>query len=66
MGKITRHQIIVLQLLERTSDNGDGWKICSQNIYKIIAQMSDSLVEKDDQLYRARLTSTGKVLAEWC
>lgn len=64
--KLTKQQKDVIALLDRSGDCGDGWRKCAPKIYEnLVSMMPDELVEKDPCSLRARLTLSGRVIAEW-
>jgi hypothetical protein len=64
--KVTPAQMDVIRLIQRSNDQGDGWRKCSPILFnQLIAGMPDELVEKDSENLRCRLADAGKVLAQW-
>lgn len=62
---ITKEQLSIIKLIVRSPDQGDGWRKCLPEIFeKIIAPMTDALVEKNPPM--VRLTAAGQTIAEWC
>lgn len=64
--KLTQLQGDTLRLLMRSPDSGDGWRTCAPIMFKtFILPMPESLIEKDIENRRARLTHEGRTVVEW-
>ena len=64
--KMTQPQRDVLNLIARSPDRGNGWRTCSPMLFeKLIAEMPDSLVEKDAEGLRVKLTDEAETILFW-
>ena len=64
--KMTQPQRDVLNLIARSPDRGNGWRTCSPMLFeKLIAEMPDSLVEKDAKGLRVKLTDEAETILFW-
>jgi hypothetical protein len=56
----------VLQLITRSPDGGDGWRVVSKVCWPLIEQFGEpKLIEIDKQNMRVRLTESGRTVVEF-
>ncbi len=64
--KLSQQHKDTINLILRSRDIGDGWRICDSKVYEILIEpMPDELVEKDKTTLRVRLTPAGRIIADW-
>jgi hypothetical protein len=60
---ITEEQKIMLDLIYRSPDRGDGWRSVSPALWKhVVAQAHSKLTELDHEGHRVRFTADGEIL----
>lgn len=65
-SKLTNEQRGLLKLVMRSADIGDGWRQCSDMIYRTLIPHSDpALIERDDTAKRVRMTPEGQTVFKW-
>ena len=63
---ITKQQIDTLRLLERSTDIGDGWRVCLPVLFKrLIEPMPLELVARERGMLRARMTDEALIILKW-
>ena len=66
MAKITKKQMILLRLIERSPDAGDGWRHVSDGLWRHVEeQRHKKLTEIDKNLKRIRFTPDGLVVMKY-
>ena len=60
MSKLTENQRIMLQLIQRSPDLGDGWRQVSDALWRhVVDQAHPDLTELDEKQRRIRFTPEG-------
>ena len=63
---ITENQKIMLRLIERSADTGDGWRPVSNPLWRhVLDQAHLDLTELDHKNKRVRLTPEGIILMKY-
>jgi hypothetical protein len=63
---ITDNQKIMLRLIERSPDIGEGWRQCSTPLWPhVVDQSPPDLVELDHEQKRVRFTPEGIIIMRW-
>jgi len=63
---ITDNQKIMLRLIERSPDIGDGWRQSSTPLWQhVVDQSPPALVELDHEQKRVRFTPEGIIIMRW-
>jgi hypothetical protein len=66
MSKITENQRIMLQLIQRSPDIGDGWRQVSDALWRHAEdQAHPDLTELDSEKKRVRFTSEGDTIMRY-
>ena len=66
IGKLTENQIIMLKLIQRSADIGDGWRQVSSALWHHVAdQTLSELTELDEPNHRVRLTAEGETVMRY-
>lgn len=66
MNRITDKQKIMLDLIERSPDIGDGWRQVSDALWKhVVAQAHPELTELDPTNKRVRFTAEGETVMRY-
>lgn len=69
--KLTRRQLEVLRLIQRSPEIANGWVRVSKPLWNIVHEMPLDLVEtalhivNEEDCYSARMTQEGKSLVKW-
>jgi hypothetical protein len=63
---ITENQKIMLRLIERSPDTGDGWRPVSKPLWKhVLEQSHPDLTEIDYENHRVRFTLEGTIVMKY-
>ncbi|OAN76672.1 hypothetical protein A8B82_14835 [Sulfitobacter sp. EhC04] len=66
VSKLTENEIILLKLIERSPDIGDGWRQVSGSLWPLIAKQSHpDLTELDAANKRIRFTPEGQTVMRY-